>query len=238
MTRILSQIEKLGRNAAWRLVPGFVRRRLFRDSRSYWEKRYETGGRSGPGSAGALAAFKAEVLNEFVRENAVLSVVEFGCGDGSQLALAQYPEYTGVDVSEKALSLCRTRFAGDASKHFASLDSSAALRAELALSLDVVYHLVEDEVFEAHLRALFAAASRFVIVYSSDSDDNRDIQGPHIRHRAFTRWIAANEPGWRLLRRIPNRIPYDGSGIHSSFADFFVFGKTGAKEPGAETRAL
>ncbi|HNX04462.1 MAG TPA: hypothetical protein PKI32_03130 [Opitutales bacterium] len=58
MTRLGARIEKAARNIVWRLVPGPVRRRLFHDSRSYWEKRYERGGRSGPGSAGALAAFK------------------------------------------------------------------------------------------------------------------------------------------------------------------------------------
>lgn len=56
--------------------------RSFPGSAAYWEKRYERGGTSGPGSCGRLAQFKAEVVNRFVAEHDVQSVVEFGCGDG------------------------------------------------------------------------------------------------------------------------------------------------------------
>jgi hypothetical protein len=43
------------------------------------------------GSYGKFAAFKAEVLNAFVQEMRVDTVIEFGCGDGNQLTLARYP---------------------------------------------------------------------------------------------------------------------------------------------------
>src|SRR5690349_24554192 len=58
----------------------------FRSSPSYWEERYRQGGNSGVGSYGQLARFKAQTINRFVAEQAVTSVVEFGCGDGAQLA--------------------------------------------------------------------------------------------------------------------------------------------------------
>ena len=44
---------------------------------------------------GELAKFKARVMNDFVRENGIRSVIELGCGDGMQLALADYPRYLG-----------------------------------------------------------------------------------------------------------------------------------------------
>ena len=54
------------------------RRRLgFRGSAAYWDARYRAGGNSGAGSYGRLAAFKAEVLNEFVRRRGIRSIVEF-----------------------------------------------------------------------------------------------------------------------------------------------------------------
>ncbi|HNX04463.1 MAG TPA: class I SAM-dependent methyltransferase [Opitutales bacterium] len=175
------------------------------------------------------------MLNAFVKNNAVGSVIEFGCGDGGQLALAAYPAYTGVDVSDRALDLCRARFDCDASKCFLLLDRYDGRKADMALSLDVVYHLVEDAVFEAHMRTLFDAATRFVAVYSSDTNDNRDIQGLHIRHRKFTDWVRTNRPDWVLLCRVPNRIPYDGSGVRSSFADFYIFAKPASQNGNAET---
>jgi SAM-dependent methyltransferase len=92
--------------------------------------------------------------------------MEFGCGDGNQLALMRYPSYVGVDVSPSAVKLCRAQFAEDPSKKFYILDqelqAEEAPKADLTLSLDVIYHLVEDEVFERHMEALFASSRRFV----------------------------------------------------------------------------
>lgn len=39
------------------------------------------GNNSGAGSYGRLADFKAEIINQFVTENDVREVVEWGCGD-------------------------------------------------------------------------------------------------------------------------------------------------------------
>jgi hypothetical protein len=90
----------------------------FRGSQTYWEAHYSRGGTSGEGSYGKFAEFKAEVLNRFVTENHVRSVIEFGCGDGNQLSYAQYPAYIGLDVSKTAIRQCIHRFRDDTSKSF------------------------------------------------------------------------------------------------------------------------
>lgn len=198
--------------------------RPFPGSRRYWDQRYASGGTSGAGSSGKLAEFKAEVLNAFVRDNRVHSVIEHGCGDGNQLRLAAYPSYLGFDVSADAVALCRRLFAGDCSKSFRLASEYRGERADLALSLDVVFHLVEDEVFEAYMKRLFASAERFVVVYSSDTDEWAEAVAAHVRHRRFTRWVEENAREWTLRARIPNRYPFrseDPQG--SSFADFFVY---------------
>jgi len=202
---------------------GRLRWHRFDGSAAYWDARYRDGGDSGVGSQGAFAAFKAEVLNAFVAERGVRSVVEFGCGDGRQLGLADYPRYLGLDVSEKVVDICRERFAEDATKTFrvydpARFDPSSA-RADLALSLDVVYHLVEDEVFETYMRHVFVTASRFAVIYSTDRDERGS--APFIRHRRFSAWVEANCPGWALACRIPNRLARRGDVI----PDFYVFEK-------------
>ena len=85
-------------------------------SKRYWENRYLSGGNSGDGSYGKYAEFKAKVLNDFVKENQIKEVIEFGCGDGNQLSLAKYPKYTGIDVSGKAIDLCITKHKNDPKK--------------------------------------------------------------------------------------------------------------------------
>jgi len=192
-----------------------------RSSGDYWERRYNAGLTSGSGSAGILAAFKADVVNEFVRTRAIASVIEFGCGDGSQLALAQYPRYLGLDVSRTAIDLCARRFAKNASKSFLWYDPTRAVNlagfisADLTLSLDVIYHLLEDEVYSRYLRDLFSTARRFVIIYSSDSEER--LAAPHVRHRRFTRDVERDYPNFRLVRRIDN--PHR----EQTFADFFIY---------------
>ena len=88
----------------------------FPGSLNYWESRYRDGGTSGSGSFGRLAEFKANVINSFVQNNNIGSVIEFGCGDGNQLSLASYPSYIGLDTSHKAIELCKKRFKEDKSK--------------------------------------------------------------------------------------------------------------------------
>ena len=200
----------------------------FDGSASYRERRYATGGNSGAGSYDALAVFKAEVLNAFVEEHGVTDVIEFGCGDGNQLELATYPAYVGYDVSSRAVGLCRERFAGDDTRRFALTSDYRGETAELTLSLDVIFHLVEDEVFDDYMARLFDASSRWVIVYSSDTDEQRDGVAPHVRHRAFSRWVAQHRPGFRLVQHIPNRHPWAGDPTTGSFADFYVFEKVDA----------
>ena len=73
-------------------------------------------------------------------------------------------------------------------------------RADLTLSLDVIYHLVEDTVFECYMRTLFDSSKRYVIVYASDTDDNPIHEGTHVRHRKFSRWIRENAPNWTLVK--------------------------------------
>lgn len=170
----------------------------FEGSANYWEGRYQVGSDSGAGSYGLVAAQKAAFVNEFVAEHAVQSVIEFGCGDGNQLGLARYPRYLGLDVSREAVRICQEHFARDTTKAFKVVDEYDGERAELALSLDVIFHLVEDAVFEDYMSRLFDAAERYVIVFSSNTNRRTPIDRAHVRHRRFTDWTA-QRADWRTL---------------------------------------
>jgi hypothetical protein len=210
---------------------GLIRFRLrFRNSAIYWQSRYATGGTSGSGSYNRLAEFKAEVLNALVESEQLASVIEFGCGDGNQLSLANYPTYLGFDISPHALALCRERFAADSSKRFGLMQNYIDEQAELALSLDVIYHLVEEVVFEDYMRRLFAAATRFVVIYASNTDTNPVPRPPHLRHRCFTQWVELNLNDWELQGHIPNRYPPGCDDLHEqqSFADFYIYRRVAA----------
>jgi len=195
----------------------------FTSSEDYWKQRYAKNGNSGAGSYNKLAEFKAEILNQFVMDNDIKSVIEYGSGDGNQLKLAQYPSYIGFDVSPIAVEKCRTIFSNDPSKTFKLVDEFTNESAELTLSLDVIYHLVEDDTFSKYMDRLFSSSTKFVIVYASNTDQQRPGQSPHVRHRHFTKWITSEKTDWNLMQHIPNKYPYNGNDDTGTNADFFIF---------------
>ncbi len=204
---------------------GIARRESFPGSEKYWQQRYARGGSSGRGSYGALAEFKARIVNQFVREQGVQTVIEYGCGDGNQLRLTVYPSYLGFDVSARAVSLCQTIFANDSRKSFKPMKEYGGQRANLTLSLDVIYHLVEDDVYASYMERLFDSAERYVIIYSSNTDENPQPRPAHVRHRRFTAWVELHRPDWSLLRQVPNEFPCRGDGTQGSFSDFYFYRK-------------
>jgi cyclopropane fatty-acyl-phospholipid synthase-like methyltransferase len=199
----------------------YRQRLFFKGSAEFWERNYARGDTSGPGSYGSLAEGKASFLNDFVASNGIHSVIEFGCGDGNQLSLARYPEYVGLDVSRNALSMCAHRFAGDGGKSFflydgrCFRDKAGIFTADLALSLDVIYHLVEDDVFELYMKHLFSAGRQYIVAYTTDFAGTGT--APHVRHRKVSGWVEQHCVGWRLVNTVPG--PNDGPGR----ADFFVY---------------
>ena len=198
--------------ARWRPLLGFS------GSEDYWKERYRLGGDSGAGSGGPSARYKADVLNAFVAEHGIRSVIEFGCGDGRQLQLAQYPDYAGYDISAAAIEQCRSLFKYDASKRFGLITEYNGSRADLAMSLDVLFHLVEDSVYHGYLDRLFSAASNHVAIYASDTDLAPKTL-PHVRHRPVSRDIADRFSGFERMEYRPPGIdpPVPGDGPPMQF---------------------
>lgn len=195
----------------------------------YWEARYDSGGTSGSGSYGKLAKFKADIVNGFVNENDIQSVIEFGCGDGNQLSLMQYPQYIGMDVSPTAVELCKEKFCSDQTKSFFLYDSKcfvdnhSIFGAELSISLDVIYHLTDDEVYNSYMKHLFESSNKYVIIYSSNV---RKDGPPHITHRKFTDWVDKKASSWKLKEKIENERSYNPENKEeTTSADFYIYEK-------------
>ncbi len=196
-------------------------------SGKYWEKRYVEGGNSGAGSYNRLAEFKAEIINKFVRDNNVSKIIEWGCGDGNQLKLAEYPEYIGYDVSKKAVKICREKFSDDLTKQFIWCGGDRfenKVRGDLSLSLDVIYHLIEDDVYEQYMEWLFSSSERYICIYSSNFEER---SAAHVRNRKFTDWIEGHtDKEWRLAKIVRNRYPYsEDNSDETSWSDFYFYEK-------------
>lgn len=198
----------------------------FKSSSLYWDKRYRVGGNSGKGSYGQLAMFKAEIINDFIEKNNIVSCVEFGCGDGNQLQFYKFKNYLGYDVSETALNMCRAMYKGDTGKDFKNIIDFQLKAFDMSLSIDVIYHLVEDSVFVDHMEKLFSSADRYAIIYSSNFDfQQKDGKHDHVRHRKFTGWVEENINNFKLIDHIPNKFSKKEEDNNTTFADFFIYQK-------------
>jgi hypothetical protein len=172
-----------------------------------------------------LANYKLAFVNGFLRRHRVKSVIDFGCGDGAQIRDLACRHYLGIDISVSAVEQCRATFAHRTNWSFEVMraDAEYGPKRGVALSLDVIYHLVEDEVFERYMFLLFSYAKRFVIIYSSDSEERS--RAPHIRHRWHSGWVARNLPEWTVVRRGQTPYPFHLENSHNtSFADFTIYG--------------
>lgn len=192
------------------------------DSTQYWENRYKTGGNSGDGSYDKLAEFKAMVVNDFIRKNSVKSVIEWGFGDGNQVDMLDVPMYTGYDVSETAREICLKRFWGDNKKQFVHYDGSRMNGFDevydMALSLDVLYHLVEDNKYEDYLYNLFYSSDKYVCIYSSNYEERQKAE--HIKRRKFTDYIKEHFSQWEMILFVENPYLYIDSN-----SNFYFFKK-------------
>ena len=198
-------------------------------SSRYWEKRYQSGGNSGCGSYGKLAEFKKKVLDRFCNDHAIQSIIEFGSGDGNQISLLNYKgSYIGLDISAKAVELCKEIFKNDHSKKFIVFSGKKdfckqhKLKAEVTLSLDVLYHLLEDTTYKQYMYELFYAAEKYVIIYSSNYENQKD-NSWHVRHRNFTVLVEKVFPQFKLIDHIPNEFPVESNLAEKSSADFFIY---------------
>jgi SAM-dependent methyltransferase len=224
MKKLIKRIPFIGHIAKkiYRKIKGIPE---FTTSGEYWEKRYKLGGNSGAGSYNNLAEFKGEIINRFLENKKIESVIEFGCGDGNQLKHFKPKKYLGYDISEKAVIICTEMYKNDSTKSFKSMNNYNNEIAELTMSLDVIYHLIEDYNFTNYMNTLFQASSRYVIVYSSNTNENKS-NAPHVKHRRFTEWVEKNQKSFYLSEHIPNKYPFDGDGSRTSMADFFIYNRS------------
>ena len=84
--------------------------------------------------------------------------------------------------------------------------------ADCAMSLDVVFHLIEDSVFARYIEQLFSCGRRFVMIYALD----RELEGRghvSVRYRKYSDYIARTNPEFRIAQHIP---------ANETFGDFYL----------------
>ena len=211
------------------------------DSKKYWNNRYLKGQNSGSGSYNHLAEFKASIINNFIKKNEIDSIIDYGVGDGNQLKLINTNNiiYTGIDINEFIISKCKQLFKNDINKTFILEDDIINnLKAELGLSCDVIYHLIEDDIYEKYMNNLFSMSNKYIIIYAKDEDKKHS---EHVKFRKFTSYIERNFQDWELIEHIPNKYPQLKLGNNNdktSPSDFYIYKKILKKIKNRESKLL
>nr|WP_186363469.1 glycosyltransferase [Rhizobium sp. ACO-34A] len=182
---------------------------------------------TGDNSNDPLTRYKGLVVNLFAQQKNLRSFVELGSGDGSHLPYFDFEQYTGFDVSQAAVARTKAMYAANPNFRFIwsgepELDWEVHEQEyECALSLDILQHLTDDEIFTDYMDRLFSLSSRYVIIYAPNFDAPGGDGALHARHRKFVDFVEQRYPQWTLLKYLENPFKFK----LQTEADFAIYGR-------------
>lgn len=151
------------------------------DNRVFWDFRYgnypERG--SGVGSRGAPLEYKRSLLEAEGLETAA-SVLDIGCGDIEVIHRFTLPQYVGLDISQKAISVASLR-RPDWDFRLMSDDLEMVPAAELVLCLEVLIHQTDWASYWG-LIELAAAKTLSKLIVSGYDRAATEIQANHMTY--------------------------------------------------------
>lgn len=151
------------------------------DSNTYWENRYKKNGNSGEGSYGIHQEFKSGYINKIIPEYGIKTINELGVGDGNMLSHYKgFENFIGYDVSHSVIERCKKIFSDRDDLIFTN-DINYLIPADLTMSIDVSYHIINDDLFKNHLDMLYNMSDKYILIYSTNKDEGDGTA--HVFHR-------------------------------------------------------
>jgi hypothetical protein len=132
--------------------------------KKYWEKRYASGGTSGPGSIGADREWKWRVITEFL--TVVNHVIDIGCGDLTFWEGRDCRDYTGLDASETIIDKNRLRRPGWSFINALAEKRIAGLNKECVFCFDLLFHIMDVEAFITILENLCLYSTKHIFIHT------------------------------------------------------------------------
>lgn len=173
----------------------------------YWNDRYYNGGHSGSGSKGNLLKWKAEIINAFIEEKEIKTVVDLGCGDGNLSQLLK-GTYHGVDISTIAIKIAKGKRKG---KYYTTPPDEVF---DLAISADVIFHITDKQALKEHLSYL--KKHKYFIIYSPKEIETKV---DHVRSWDWLKMLRR-----KPLRTIKQKYPVSQFGTsRGSYSEFYIY---------------
>ena len=135
--------------------------------KKYWDNWYKKGGTSGQGSEGELQIYKINYINNILNKFDCKNVFDFGCGDGT-LAKGIKSKYNGIDISNEAIEKCK-KVCPQHQFNQGHFEEQNIKGYDCVMCIDVLYHIMEDGVFEKTLENIFNSEAKIIILYTIQS---------------------------------------------------------------------
>lgn len=177
------------------------------DLKHYWDNRYKTGGNSGAGSYNEEARIKASYINLLIKNIGIQTIQEYGMGDGNNLSLyTGFKQYTGYDIAPTAVELCKLNPRIDHTKcRFTSDKKAIDKNADLALSLDVLLHQVEDRDYYEYMDMVFKANHSYILLFTPSREASPK-SAQHVRYRQVIEDVERLYPHYKLVDKVDAKI--------------------------------
>lgn len=160
-----------------------------------------------------------DILGDCSDPAAPLRILDAGCGKGYfTRALAGFGHRVdGIDASEHAIETCRAVAGPRETYHRSELHLyQPAVLYDAVLSIDVLFHIMDDEQWEASVRNLATLVRWGGLLVLADHDDDEDrVWSSYQRTRSAQRYRALVEPlGLRPDAFVPYRFRHTPVGFH------------------------
>ena len=159
---------------------------------AYWEYRYLKGYNSGEGSAGEERDWKWKTITGFAPK--ITSVIDVACGDlrfWKGLWKGDPDRYVGIDISKTIIEENR-KMQIDWDFIWSPAERRIeGLKAPFVFCMDLLFHIMDDDRYEAILENLCYYSSRFIFIHTwinnplGDRDQGPFTDGKYMTFRKF-----------------------------------------------------
>jgi hypothetical protein len=172
-------------------------------SNEYWDTRYKNKGNSGRGSRGLLRFWKWRIIKRYLNINEA-SVIDVGCGDLAFWGEKSCNKYTGIDISPTIIEINKNKkpnweFIVGNAETFQKMPA-----AEVVFCFDILFHILNDQVYKKILDNLVIYSNKYVFVYTWKTNPfEPEIEdGTYQMYRDFEKYVPLfQKSGFQLIER-------------------------------------
>jgi len=173
-------------------------------SEQYWERRYKSGGNSGGGSYGNGLVNKVELITDLMEKYDIKSIADVGCGDCTIVPkLPHLESYVGYDISSTIIDRHNSKNTNPSYK-YKLISELESLGLDLSLSLEVIFHQVNDEEYIEYMDNLVKTDSFYILILTMNDSilDTHHVKAAHIKYRDVVNKMS-QYPNYELIGTFP-----------------------------------